>query len=753
MGEPQNNAETSEIQRFRVGDLLLDVGRREVSRSGKTLNLPGLSFNLLLALAKKAPDSVSVDTLMDEVWTGKVVNPDTVTKRVEMVREALGDDSQNPRYIALVRGHGYRLLLPRRPATAGADQANAIGRGVGVVAAVLVLAGLALFAFKPEPPPAGVVSSERPSVAVLPFANRSADDADSFFVDGVHDDLLTSISRIGSIKTISRTSVLQYRSTTKTIPQIGRELGVGHILEGGVQRSGEQVRINVQLIDAATDEHVWAQTFDRRLTAANVFSIQSDIAEKVAAALATALTEEERTRLQRLPTSDMAALEAYFLGRQNLETRDGQRLFAAKGYFEEAVERDPEFALGYVGLADAYRLINSYTGKITIEEFESNSLSAANRALALDPSLGEAHTSIANVLKSRGDNAAAENAYLRALALSPNYAPAYQWYGEFLAWQYRFDEAVEISRRAVELDPRSPILLVDFGETLHFAGRLDEAMAYYARALELNPEFAVAYTRMGMLHHVSRGRLDRAVFDLRKAMELGADVRSRLGVYYLELQDLEQARTWIEQGYEQGPDGWYSSWAMSWLGIATDQPELARKYAQRTLDDAPEFWRPLAILRDHYLETGQVQEARRMYQEAHPSLLNGDARVDFDNFEVAVGAALVLSRNGEQNLADSLLRQSLEVFQSAPRLGHRGYKVFDVQAYAQLGQPDKALDALEQAIDQGWRSNWWYFLRHDGALQSIRELPRFQALVAEVEADVTAQRSNLLVLESDAEGA
>ncbi|MDJ0655236.1 MAG: tetratricopeptide repeat protein [Xanthomonadales bacterium] len=751
MGEPPNNADTARDQRFRLGDLLLNVGRREVSRSGKRLSLPGLSFDLLLVLSRKAPDTVSVDTLMDEVWTGKVVNPDTVTKRVEMVREALGDDSQNPRYIALVRGHGYRLLVPCKPVPARAGPGRWLGKWSLAVLGVLAMAAVITFAFMPssESPPTRVASPDRPSVAVLPFANRSANDADSFFVDGVHDDLLTRLSRIGSVKIISRTSVLQYRGTTKTIPQIGRELGVGHILEGGVQRAGEQVRVNVQLIDAGTDEHVWAETFDRQLTAANVFDIQSEIAEKVAAALASALTDEERIRLSVPPTTDIAALEAYFLGRQNMETRDGDRLLAAKENFETAIGHDPEFALGYIGLADTYRLIYNYTDSITREEFESQSLAAATRALTLDPELGEAHTSLANVLRSQGDDAMAEKAFLTALSLNPNYAPAYQWYGEFLAGQGRFDEGIEAARQAVVLNPRSPILFADLGKTMHFAGRLEEAMTHYAQALELDPGFAVAHWQLGIAQYQG-GQLNQAVIHLREAIALDNQDQAILGLVYMDLLDFDQAGYWIEQMLELSPEHGLATGAMSWLQIALGQQGSAVEYAHRALEARPGWWRPLLVLRDHYLKTGQVQKARQIYQAAYPSLLTADARVDHDNYLAAIDLALVLQRNGEQIQASSLLQQCAEFIKTLPRFGPLGYTMIDAQVFALMGEPEKALDALEQAIDEGWRTSWWYLLRHDMTLQSIRDLPRFGTLVAEIEADVARQRSSLSALESAA---
>ena len=218
------------------------------------------------------------------------------------------------------------------------------------------------------------------SIAVIPFDNLSNDASNEPFTVGIHDDLLTQISRIASLRTISRTSVLQYRDTTKTIPQIAKELGVATILEGGVQRAGDRVRINAQLIDAVTDEHLWAATFDRELNASNIFAIQSEIARAIAEALQATLTDDEQQRLGNVPTDSIAALERYFIGKQMLEQRNSDSLVGAINYFQEVIDLDPDFALAYSGLADAYMLLPEYTANIDPREIQEKSVAAAAMA-------------------------------------------------------------------------------------------------------------------------------------------------------------------------------------------------------------------------------------------------------------------------------------------------------------------------------------------------------------------------------------
>jgi TolB-like protein/Tfp pilus assembly protein PilF len=366
------------------------------------------------------------------------------------------------------------------------------------------------------------------SIAVLPFANRSDNPKDVFFVDGIHDDLLTYISQIGSIKTISRTSVMKYRDSTQSIPEIAKELGVATVLEGGVQRAGEQVRINVQLIDARSDDHLWSNIYDRQLTATNIFTIQSEIAESIADALRATLTPEARERIHSIPTENLEALESYFLGRQSMAMRTASELNSATTYFEAAITQDPTFSLAYVGLAETYLLRTSY-GDLSSKEGFAKSQVAAEQALRLNPQLGEAYASIGKRKDWEGDHVGAEAAFKRALQMNPNYAPSYQWYGQMLSrFSSRIPEALDLSRRAVELDPRSAIIVTDYGEVLWLAGRIEEALTYYRAAVEIEPQFIKAYRQIARLYR-SIGSWDEAIASFHIALEHESDDRF---VYY-----------------------------------------------------------------------------------------------------------------------------------------------------------------------------------------------------------------------------
>jgi TolB-like protein/Tfp pilus assembly protein PilF len=343
------------------------------------------------------------------------------------------------------------------------------------------------------------------SVAVLPFTNMTKDEGNDPFTDGIHDDLLTHLSRIATLKTTSRTSVLQYRNTTKTIPQIAAELGVATVVEAGIQKSGNRVRINVQLIDAAADEHLWAEQYDRELTAVNVFEIQSEIATAIAGQLKAALTPDERDRLDKVPTQNFAALEAYFVGRKMLEDRTRESLTAAVRYFEKVVALDPEFALGWSGLADAYMLLPEYSSDIDRELVETRSRAAVLNALKLDPDLPEVRATKAWYELRFYDWDTAEQIFRDALGVAPDNTSVLHWLSHVLSWQGQHDEAVAIARRAVAVEPDSRMMRTNLAYILTDARRFDEARQIMHDLRKEDPDYTVM-RRNYYLHELRAGQ-------------------------------------------------------------------------------------------------------------------------------------------------------------------------------------------------------------------------------------------------------
>lgn len=343
------------------------------------------------------------------------------------------------------------------------------------------------------------------SVAVLPFANLNNDEENAPFAAGIHSDLLTQLARISSLRTVSRTSMLRYRDSNQSVPEIAAELGVATILEGGVQRAGATVRINVSLIDAAADEPLWTEVYDRELTAANVFAIQSEIARAISEQLRVSLSRDDRRRLDAVPTTSLDALESYFIGKQMLDQRTLQSLTAAAEYFEAVVEIDPDFALGWSGLADAYMLLPEYSNSIDLDMTERRAREGVLRALALDPELPEVRATEAWYQLRFFDWAGAERIFRAALAVAPDNTNALHWLSHTLSWQGQFEEALTVARRALVIDPESNIMRSNLAYILIDAGQYEEGLQVAAITRRLRPEHTIQLRNL-YLHELRAGR-------------------------------------------------------------------------------------------------------------------------------------------------------------------------------------------------------------------------------------------------------
>jgi len=399
-------------------------------------------------------------------------------------------------------------------------------RWAAMTAALLVLsaivAGIAMFSnYRGR----ATLATPEKSVAVLPFENRSEDKANAYLAEGIQDEILTRLSKIADLKVISRTSTQHYKSAPENLPEIAKQLGVAHIVEGSVQKSGEAVRVNVQLIKAANDSHLWADTFDRKLT--DIFSVESEVAKAIADTLKAKLTGAEEQLIAARPTSDLTAYELYLKGRVLWGKRGGDNIRQAIAFYEQAIVRDPNYAPAYAGLAEAYVILPIYTDASAREAY-AKAKAAALKALQLDDKLAEAHNALAMVLFLYLDIASSIPEFQRAIALNPNYATAHHWYGfNPLSTLGRFDEAIAESKRAVELDPLSPVINSDLGSNLMVARRYDEAIAQLRKTLEIDPTFSLAHGALGEALQF-KGDLPGAIAEYTKAQELGADPRIRV---------------------------------------------------------------------------------------------------------------------------------------------------------------------------------------------------------------------------------
>jgi serine/threonine protein kinase/Tfp pilus assembly protein PilF len=355
------------------------------------------------------------------------------------------------------------------------------------------------------------------SVAVLPFENMSTDPENEYFSDGITDDIIAQLSKVSALKVISRTSSMQYKKTTKKIAAIAQELGVGAILEGSVRKAGPRVRIVAHLVDPKTEQHLWGDTFDRQLT--DIFEVQSEVAQQITGALSIALSPEEKQRVEKAATSDVDAYNLYLLGRFHANKWAEADVLKGIECYQAAIAKDPGYAVAYAGLADAYELLSiGFSSKPPVE-YLALAKGMALKALEMDDTLAEAHTSLAYA-RWLGDLdwAGAEREFKRALELKTSYVMAHEWYAEFLVAQGRPDEAVAEIRRAQQLDPLAVPVNRAVGWVLYFARRYDEAIEELRKTLAMNPDFLGARLVLWWVL-VAKGATQDAIADIRREIE------------------------------------------------------------------------------------------------------------------------------------------------------------------------------------------------------------------------------------------
>jgi TolB-like protein/Tfp pilus assembly protein PilF len=367
---------------------------------------------------------------------------------------------------------------------------------------------------------------DRLRVAVLPFASLSPDPNDEYFADGMTEEMISTLSNISNLTVISRTSAMRYKGADRSLIDIGRGLGVGTILEGSVRKEGNQVRISVQLLDAAEDKHLWAHSYDRELQ--NVFAVQSDIAKNVADALRVKLLPSEGNQIQKRPTESSEAHLLYLKGRQYWNKRSENAVKRAIEYFKLAIDVDPSFALAYVGLADSYNVLSDH-GYITSAEAAEMARPSTSKALQLDNRLAEAHAAYGWVLAVYDWNwSASEAEFKKAIELNSNYAAAYQWYSVILQMEGRLDEALDGFTRALEVDPLAPMISLNIGETLFALERYDKAIEFFRRALSVEHDFVPALSYLPSVYAMM-GEFDEAMHCQDKRTRLVSKSQAQVG--------------------------------------------------------------------------------------------------------------------------------------------------------------------------------------------------------------------------------
>ena len=598
-------------------------GTYEVSRQSGELRKAGLRIKvqqqpmkLLEILLEHPGEVVTREELRSRVWPNENFGDFDLALNIAIgkLRSALGDSAENPRFIETLPKRGYRFIAdvsvvdtdarPKRqepvaedlPATDPGHKIQGIGLAVApqrrllptrwIIVALALVLSLAIFSvwlFRSQAPAPTVIRS----IAVLPLENLSGDAAQNYFADGMTDELITDLAQISALRVISRTSVMVYKGARKPLPQIAHELNVDAVVEGTVLRSGDQVRITAQLIEASTDKHLWSQSYEGDLR--DTLTLQRKVASAVADQIRINLTPREQAALKSLKVVNPAAYESYLKGRYFWNKRTADGLKVALAYFKQAIEEDPKYAQAYSGLADTYALLGDWQYAVmTPKEAFPKAKAAAIKALELDSTLGEAHNSLAFVLDGFDwDLDAGGKEFRRAIELNPGYATAHHWYAWHLSLLGRYDEAIAEMRKAENLDPLSLIINADLAELLVLAHSYDESIRQSRKTIEMDPNFALAHNQLGQAY-LQKQMYDQAIAELQRAVQLSggsptsianlarayvasgnrseaikllSDLKKRsnpgysnaseIAMIYASLGETDQAMNWLDKGYEE----------------------------------------------------------------------------------------------------------------------------------------------------------------------------------------------------------
>jgi TolB-like protein/DNA-binding winged helix-turn-helix (wHTH) protein/Tfp pilus assembly protein PilF len=618
---------------YRFGLFKADLASGTLTRQGDRVKLQDQPFRVLTLLLERANEIVTREELRQALWSEDtyVEFEGSLNAALKRVRHALRDSPDNPVFIETVPRRGYRFIAPvelegvfplaeASPRTIASiipisDSPPVLpfppptliagwpGKRVTAIAASVLVAGFLALAFNLVGiRQRWVKATAQPhtisSLAVLPLEDLSSDPAQQYFADGITDELITDLAQIGNLRVISRTSTMQYKGTKKSMPEIGKALHVDALIEGTVERDADRVRIRVQLIDAASDRHLWARTYDRELR--DVLLLQSeaasDIAQEIRGQVTPATTKPIVTA--RAPVNP-EAYEAYLKGRYFLNKRSPEGMKTASGYFEQAISRDPKFALAYAGLADCYSLLGSDTLPASVASAKART--AALKALELDSSIAEGHTALAVVHFYYDWNwNESERELQRAIRLNPNYATAHHWYSVYLAAMGRSPEAIQEAERAHELDPLSPSITISLATEYRDARRFDRSIELLSAVLELDSNFAAAHQGLGKTYEAMELR-KLAIEEFQKAVALSHDSESlaALGYAYSASGERTEALKIVEQ-LQANPTTYVSPVNMAALFIGLGEKDKAFTYLDRAYHDRDSRLPFLAV--DHWFE-------------------------------------------------------------------------------------------------------------------------------------------------------
>jgi TolB-like protein/DNA-binding winged helix-turn-helix (wHTH) protein len=615
----------SRARLLQFGAFEVDLRTGELHKEGLKVKLPGQPFQVLAMLLERPGELVTREEIRTRVWPEDtfIDFEHSINTAVKRLREVLGDNTEHPRYIETLPRRGYRFIAPveqRRfvvssPQKTGTsrDSPREAGGGHGMVSGagddqrdvaaeavreppprkrwVVVAAALGpvsllavLFAFNTVAVRDRVMSvllvgraSPVPkieSIAVLPLENLSHDPAQEYFADGMTEELITNLGKIGALRVISRTSVLRFKGTKQPLSEVGKELNVDALVEGTVLRSGNRLRITVNLLHAPTDRHLWAESYERDLQ--DVLALQDEVAEDIAKKIQVRVTPQEQASLTTTHPVKPGAYELYLKGCSILDNWTEESGRSALKYFEQALEREPEFAPAFAGLADAYVFLGRFYYLRPNEMFRE-AKQAATKALALDPKSAEAYTSLCSIaIFYDWDWRTAETACQRAIEVNPNYAPARHIYSHYFISTGRFADSLRESRRYLELDPLSPAARTHLGTHYKMARQYDLAIEELRKTVESAPNFPDAYGELAS-SYIGKGLYAEALSPAKKAVMLtgGKGYLGLLGEAYAMAGRRSEAVKVLHEIQERSQGAFEPSWGTLTVLIALGERDRA----------------------------------------------------------------------------------------------------------------------------------------------------------------------------------
>jgi TolB-like protein/DNA-binding winged helix-turn-helix (wHTH) protein len=552
--------------KFKVGDWTVVPDLNTLERGGRSLRLQPKVMQVLLVLADSAGEVITKESILNRVWPGTFVSDEVLTHSISELRKIFQDNPRESGYIQTISKAGYRLVAPVTQLVAEQNETMEPRRPFRAVwlfaSAALAIAALVtaflLMRRGPHVSPEPAIHS----LAILPLANLSGDAEQEYFADGMTDELTTRLSQIGALRVISRTSMMRYKGTKKSIPEIAHELNVDAVLEGSVLRSGNRVRISAELIQGSNDKHVWAESYERDI--GEVLALQANVASVVADAISIQITSQQRDRFANARRVNPQALDLVLKGRYHWSKFSDSELRKAISYFQQAIDIDPTYAVAYAGLADCYHEL----GDAPPKEIFPKARAAAQRALQLDPGLADAYSALGWVEWTYDWQwSSAERDFLHSIELNPNYSNAHGMYAEYLDSMGRFAEAEKERTISMQLSPLEPIIYANAAEHLTYMRDYDRAIENCNEALNLDPTFVIAQGRLSQIYWIKSMQAeslahliettslkgDHKLAEQMKAAQLGGGYKSAIRVRLDANRFARERGQWVSLT----DDAWY----------------------------------------------------------------------------------------------------------------------------------------------------------------------------------------------------